>query len=644
MNLLKVIFQKKDIIKDMIIKKIKESNINEIDLNSNSSIDEIISKTHEILSIIRNTQIQKGLHIFGNIPTDVDRADLIKSIIRFDSDENSPRRIISRLLNINFEKIVKNQDNFSKKLNMSYGSILECIDDKLKIFILLVLNNEEISDYFNKERIKENLIEINKLISRIKIINENLNKTKEIESLLNGIGGGYIKPGPSGHISRGNEDVLPTGRNFYSFDSSRLPTKSAWIVGKKLAKNLVEKYLNESGGYPESVALIWNSSDLLTSGGEMMAQMMALMGTEPIWESNGQVKHFKIIPTNELEYPRIDITVKISGIMRDNFKENIDFLDDIISRVSNLDEPIEINKLRKHVLLEISKYNSSFKDATSRFFSSKPGVYSSGGVNLAILASAWKKQEDLSKIYIYTNGYAYGGNRNGKEAHDQFISNLSHVSITFNKVSSDETDLLGCSCYFGTHGGITAAANHITGKNVKIYYGDTREPSNIKIRSANEEMARVTRSKLFNPNWIEAMKKHGYKGASDIMKRVTYLYGWDASSEIVDDWIFDEVTNKFVLDQEMNEFFQENNPYALEEISRRLLEANSRGLWNCKEELLDKLKYSYIETESWLEEKGGNGEFQGGSVDVIGWDNVVEWGDEINKVINKLNKRIEDKQ
>lgn len=633
---------KQNMFRDILIDKLKKANFNWIDLNDDSSIEDIISKTHENLSLIRNTQIQKGLHIFGNIPTGEDRIDFISSVIRFDSSEDSPRRIISKLLNINFDKVVKNQDNFSKRFKMSYGAILECIDKKLKVFISSVINNEDISNYFNKTRVKEHSIEINKLILRIKKINESLNKTNEINSLLNGLDGGYIKPGPSGHISRGHEDVLPTGRNFYSFDSSRLPTKTAWIIGKKLANELVNKYFNEEGKYPESVGLIWNSSDLLTSGGEMMGQMMALMGVEPVWDSNGKVSNFKIIRSDDLKYPRVDITVKISGIMRDNFKESINFLDDIITVVSNLDEPNEINKLKKHVLLDISKNNSSFIDATSRFFSSKPGVYSSGGVNLAILASAWKKQEDLSKIYIYTNGYAYGGKRNGKEAHEQFISNLSKISITFNKISSDETDLLGCSCYFGTHGGITAAANHITGNKIKIYYGDTREPSDIKVRNANEEIARVSRSKLLNPKWIEAMKKHGYKGASDIMKRVTYLYGWEASCEIVDDWIFDELTDKFVLNQEMNDFFKENNPYALEEISRRLLEANSRGLWNCKDEILGKLQYSYIETESWLEEEAGEGEFQGGSVDVIDFNDILDWGNEINNITKKINKRIND--
>ena len=246
------------------------------------------------------------------------------------------------------------------------------------------------------------------------------------------------------------------------------------------------------------------------------------------------------------------------------------------------------------------------REATLRIFSSKPGTYSAG-VQLAVYASAWKDEKDLADIFLYWNGYAYGKDVKGKEAHMQLASSLKTVDATFNKVVSDEYDLLGCCCYFGTHGGLTAAAKQASGKEVRVYFGDTREPQHVEVRDMADEIRRVVRSRLLNPKWIEGMKQHGYKGAQDISKRVGRVYGWEASTQEVDDWIFDDITKTFVLDEEMRRFFEENNPYALEEMARRLLEAQSRGLWNPDPELLEKLKNSYLEIESWIEELAGEG-------------------------------------
>jgi cobaltochelatase CobN len=257
-------------------------------------------------------------------------------------------------------------------------------------------------------------------------------------------------------------------------------------------------------------------------------------------------------------------------------------------------------------------------------------------VQLAVYASAWKDEKNLADIFLYWNGFAYCKGVYGETAHTQLAQNLKTVDVTFNKVVSDEYDLLGCCSYFGTHGGMTAAAKQASGKDVKAYYGDTREPSNVEVRGLAEELRRVVRSRLLNPKWIEGMKEHGYRGASEISKRVGTVYGWEAATQVVDDWIFDEITNTFVLDKDMREFFEENNPYAFEEISRRLLEAEARKLWKPDPELLDKLKESYLEIESWMEELAGDGEFQGGAVEILSMEDIPDWNAAMQDILKKI--------
>ncbi|MBW9223146.1 cobaltochelatase subunit CobN, partial [Methanothermococcus sp. SCGC AD-155-E23] len=213
----------------------------------------------------------------------------------------------------------------------------------------------------------------------------------------------------------------------------------------------------------------------------------------------------------------------------------------------------------------------------------------------------------------------YGKGVYGVRAKRPFEMLLKRVDITYNKVVSDEYDLLGCCCYFGVHGGLINAARVISGRDVKSYYGDTRRLEDIKIRTLKEEIERVTLSKLLNPKWIESMKKHGYKGAGDISKRIGRVFGWSATSKEVDTWIFDAIYSTFIKDEKNRKFFERNNPYALEEIGRRLLEAYKRGLWSADKETLEDLKRRYMEVEGLMEDSYQGvdvGDIQGGSIEI----------------------------
>nr|WP_319376589.1 cobaltochelatase subunit CobN [uncultured Methanoregula sp.] len=600
----------------------------------------MVAKAHEALSKIRNTRIQSGMHIFGELPSGDRCVEFISSIIRFDTGDSSPRRIIAKVLGFDLTGLLTGQDRYSDELCLSYGAILEQVDLELDRFVASVLDRPvcPVALIFGRRIPNGDVEALDALRARIIDINRRIDESDETGSLLHGMDGRYIPAGPSGQITRGHEDVLPTGRNFYSLDPYRVPTQAAWRVGQRLADALIEKYSREEGKIPENVAFYWMAGDIMASDGEMFAEMLWLLGVRPVWQKNGQVKSFEIIPLHKLGHPRIDITVRTTGILRDNFANCYELLDDAVRAVAALDEPLEKNFVRRHVQKSMAEDGSVLRDATLRIFSSRPGSYASG-VNLAVLASAWKTQADLADIFVAYNGYAYGRDVQGKDAHGQLASALSTVSVTFNKVQSDEHDLLGCCCYFGTHGGFTAAARHYSGNEVKPYYGDTREPENVEVRDLADEIRRVVRTKLLNPKWIDGMKDHGYKGASDIMKRVTRVYGWSASTQEVDDWIFNEIADTFVNSGEMREFFEENNPHALEEIARRLLEASQRSLWDADPHVLDELKKNYLEIESWMEDQSGQGDFQGGNVDIVTPDDNALWGSAMKDLMDKVHAK-----
>ena len=368
--------------------------------------------------------------------------------------------------------------------------------------------------------------------------------------------------------------------------------------------------------------------------GEGMAQIMYLIGVKPVWFSNGRVKGFEVIPLDKLNRPRIDVTIRVSGIIRDNFPKCIELIDEAIQKVACLNEPLEMNFIKKHTK-EIVQTGKDIRSGTLRIYCSMPGTYMAG-TQLAVYASAWQEEKDLAEVFLYWNGYAYGKGIWGEARHKEFSEILKSVDITYNKVVTDEYDLFGCCCYFGTHGGITIAARYLSQKDVKVYYGDTRDPQNIQVRDLADEIRRVVRTKLLNPKWIEGMKRHGYKGAGDISKRIGRVYGWEATTEEVDDWIFDDIAKIFLMDEKNKEFFKENNPWALEEITRRLLEAWERGLWNPDEDIKQRLKKIYLEVEGWLEEGIGDikGDFQGNSIDVVTSEEVEDWKRKMEELIN----------
>ena len=602
---------------------------------------DVARAAHEALGRIRNTQMQDGMHIFGELPQGARRIDFVHAMLRHDVGETlSPRKIAGRLLGLDLRALLADPGAIDPDWQKSNGRLLEEVEHLARDLVGLCLaeaSHDLANDVRrlcgNRLRDEAALSDLEALRTRVGDVAQRLDGSRESEALQNGLAAGYIPAGPSGLIFRGRDDVLPTGRNFFSLNPERVPTRAAAVVGRNLAQALIDKHLRDEGRVPENVAIYWMCADIMWSDGEGMAQILNLIGVRPCWLSNGLVRDFQIVPLAELGRPRIDVTLRVSGITRDNFPDRIAYLDRAIAAVAALDEPGELNFVRKHTLAQLAAKHAdrddgeAFRRASRRIFSAAPGTYRAG-VNLAVYASAWKDSKDLSDIFLFWNGYAYGEGFFGEASHTELAHALTTVDVTFNKVVNDAHDLFGCCGYFGNHGGLSAAAGTLSGRSVRNYFGDTREPEQVAVRGLADEIRRVVRAKLLNPRWIEGMKRHGYKGAGDISKRVGRVFGWESTTGEVDDWVFDDIVRTFVANDENRRFFEEHNPWALEEMGRRLLEAQARGLWQADPEMLRELQDHYLEIESWIEERTGDvsGEFQGGAVDIVTADDVGEWG------------------
>ncbi|MCS7276397.1 MAG: cobaltochelatase subunit CobN [Dehalococcoidia bacterium] len=432
----------------------------------------------------------------------------------------------------------------------------------------------------------------------------------EIGNLLRGLAGGFVPPGPSGSPTRGMANVLPTGRNFYSLDPRSVPSPFAWEVGKALAEGLVQRYLREEGRYPEMVGLVvWGTAVMRTQGDDI-AQALALLGVRPRWrEEDGRVVGLEVIPLEELGRPRIDVTLRISGFFRDAFPNLIALLDEAIETVATLDEPDEMNYVARHYRQDLARRTASGHaeaDARARalyrIFGSKPGTYGAG-ILAALDEGNWRTEEDLASIYIAWGSYAYSRRSQGESAPLEFREQFARIAVAAKNQDNREHDIFDSDDYLQYHGGMVATVKALTGRRPRAYFGDSSDPSLPRVRDLAEEARRVFRTRVVNPKWIRAMMSHGYKGAFELAATVDYLFGYDATAGVVEDWMYAEVAQAYALDPQMQEFFRRSNPWALRDIAARLLEAASRGLWESPpRDTLDALRRVYLETDALLEE------------------------------------------
>jgi cobaltochelatase CobN len=440
---------------------------------------------------------------------------------------------------------------------------------------------------------------------------------EEIDHLINALNGGYVPAGPAGAPTRGMAHILPTGRNFYAVDPQAIPSQAAWRVGSQLAEELLERYRAEEQAFPESVGLsIWGTSAMRTHGDDI-AQCFALLGVRPVWQAESRrVVDVAVIPLAELGRPRIDVLMRISGFFRDAFPQLIELMDRAVRLVAALDEPSDQNFVRKHYLrdlaaqiaripqtAEVSETSAVFAErrATFRIFGSKPGAYGAGILPL-INQQNWQNEADFAQAYVNWGGYAYGQQVYGDDAREEFKTNLSGVQVAVKNQDNREHDIFDSDDYLQYHGGMIATIRALNGRNPKSYFGDNSNPERAEVRTLQQEAHRVFRSRVVNPKWIASIQRHGYKGALELAATVDYLFGYDATAQVVEDWMYEQTAQTYALNPALQEFFQQSNPWALQSISERLLEAAQRGMWaNPDPNTLADLKKIYLAVDEELE-------------------------------------------
>jgi cobaltochelatase CobN len=434
----------------------------------------------------------------------------------------------------------------------------------------------------------------------------------EIDNLLDGLEGRSVPAGPSGAPTRGMTNVLPTGRNFYSVDVRAIPSPFAWKVGTRLGDELLRRHLAKQGRYPEAIGItIWGTSNMRTQGDDI-AEVLWLLGVRPVWqEENRRVSDLTIIPLAELGRPRIDVTVRMSGFFRDAFPGVVRLLDRAVNRVADLDEPHDQNFVRHHTraaedaLREAGEPFESARDRSRfRLFSNRPGAYGTG-ILAAISERNWESSEDLARIYLEWGGFAYTGDRYGEPASEEFRARLAAVEIAVHNQDNREHDILDSDDYLQFHGGMIAAIRALTGHKPLAMFGDSSDPEQARIRDLEDELRRVFRARIANPRWLRSIQRHGYKGALEMAATVDYLFGYDATTGMIEDWMYEEIARKYIFDAKSTEFLEKSNPWALREMTGRLLEAASRSLWAAPDpNTLARLKSMYLATEGALEGRG----------------------------------------
>lgn len=413
----------------------------------------------------------------------------------------------------------------------------------------------------------------------------------EVANLLAGLGGRYVPAGPSGALTRGCAHVLPTGRNFYSMDPKALPTELSWDVGKKLAAAIIERHLEEEGCYPQTVGLVlWGTAAMRTQGDDV-AEALALLGVRPVWEERSRrVVGLEAVPLADLGRPRIDVTLRISGFFRDAFPGLVELLDSAVALVAGLEESPADNYVRGH------------GGEDPRVFGPSPGSYGAGILTL-LEGQNWRSDDDLAAVYIAWSGWSYGRHGFGVPAVDAMRRRFAAIEVAVKNQDNREHDIFDSDDYLQEHGGMIATIRSLTGRDPKAWFGDSANPSRPLVRSLAEEAARVVRTRVVNPKWLEAMRRHGYKGAFEMAATVDYLFGYDVTAHVAQPWMYERVTESYVADPETREFFARSNPWALRSIVERLLEAEQRGRWKPDGDTEEMLRQALLEADGWEESR-----------------------------------------
>ncbi len=548
--------------------------------------DSDLQKLDGFLCDVKEAQIRDGLHILGKSPQDKQETDLLVALTRVprglgEGGDQSLIRALSTYfgftgfdpLTCKFEEHWKGDRpkellKITKEPWRTNGDTVE----RLEILASDLISSLPRDDVSGKRRQDSRFRDNASTGAVLKKIEDEIRPAlaacgpSEIASLLAGLGGNRVRPGPSGAPTRGRLDVLPTGKNFYSIDNRAVPTPTAWTLGQKSADELLKRHFQDTGQHLKTAGLsAWGTANMRT-GGDDIAQALALIGAKPVWDmSSWRVTGYEIIPIAKLARPRVDVTLRISGFFRDAFPAQIELLDKALRAVAALDEP--------------SSDNPMVADReTHRIFGAKPGAYGAG-LQALIDEKIWDTKADLAAAYVIWGAYAYGAKAQGENDEASFKRRLAGIEAVIHNQDNREHDVLDSDDYYQFEGGMSAAVETHSGSKPKVYHNDHSRPERPVIRTLDEEISRVMRSRVVNPKWISGVKRHGYKGAFEIAATVDYMFAFAATTGAVQTHHFDLAYEAYIVDDETRDFISDNNPAALKEIAARFEEAIARSLW-----------------------------------------------------------------
>ncbi|SDC25094.1 cobaltochelatase subunit CobN [Natrinema hispanicum] len=603
------------------------------------SIDDLVERVHEYLTDVKTTQIRLGLHTMSEPPEGERLVEYLVALTRLENPgAPSLRESVAGALGVDYETMLDSPGTYDDALGMTYAEAADIVyetsvdlietlaahdfdvpvseleggpDDEVNINLMIV-DLETIGDAKAKPGAHDDLREALAYICeeaqpRVQGAEDEIPRTADALS------GEYVPPGGSGAPTRGGVDLLPTARNFYTLDPRKVPAKAAWQVGKEVAEGVLERHHAENDEYPEEIGVVAWGTPTVRTRGETIAQVLAMMGVEPQWTDAGRIDDVELIPLEELDRPRIDVTTRVSGLFRDAFPAAAGVIHDAVDAVVDLDEPHEMNYVKKHVEEEQAELEDeegldekeARKAAKHRVFTTTPGGYGAG-TNKAVDEGNWDDRGDLASVYVQWGGYAMGSRGRVSDAHDAFERRLSSVDATVKLEDTMEQDEFDSSDWYAFHGGFISAVSEISGEEPASYVGDSSDPDNVDVYTNEEKVRKAMRSRVLNPDWLESMEEHGYKGAGDLSTTVDVTLGWDATTGVVSDTLWEEVAAKFAFDEDRQDWMRDVNPWALESITDTLLEAIDRDLWDADDETIDRLRDLNLGVEGDLEAQTTN--------------------------------------
>lgn len=537
-------------------------------LNLGEDLEEVEAKLYEY----KRSIIPKGLHILGRSYSLEELEDFVILLARYDRGEiKSLNRLISEEKGWNYEEVLRKPEKLKE------------IDKEAREIVGRFLKGEKFRKY---DRTLKYCLETAKSFA---------DNSLEIKNLLEGLKANYVEPSTGGDVIR-NPEALPTGRNLYQFDPMKVPTEAATERGRYIARETIKKYFEKHGKHPESVGVVLWGFETAKTYGETVAQIFEYLGVEVIHKTPWE-KELRVIPLEKLGHPRIDVVVTICGFFREMFPNVMELIDKAVMVVCELNEPEEMNFVRKHAK-ELEKFGDL---ARTRIFGPRATEYGTRMLQL-VEDSAWKDESDLVEAYIHSMCYAYGKGIYSQEAREVFENLLKNVEMVSQVRDSHDYEITDLDHYYEFFGGLSKSVEVLRGKKPEMLIADTTKEV-VKVESVEDSIERGTVTRTLNPKWIEEMLKHGFLGVQKIADRVEYLLGLAATTGAVENWIWDRIAERFVLDEEMFERLKSNNPYAAKEILERLLEANRRGYWDAGKEILNEMEERLVEIDGMLEDE-----------------------------------------